>query len=122
MNKATIFLLPLLLAGCASSRFAPLEGMPVAIGETVPVGTLAASPRSVVEDSRCPDNVQCVWAGRLVVSTRIDGEGWSETVPLTLGEPYSVQGRTITLVSGRPEKFSERKRPRNEYRFIFEGG
>jgi hypothetical protein len=109
-----------LLGACATSDFAPLEGMPVAIGETVRAGPLLAAPRSVVEDSRCLLGVRCVQAGRLVVSTRLSGDGWSETVPLTLGEPYAVQGTTVTLVSGRPEKWSERRRPRNEYRFIYE--
>lgn len=111
-----------LLGGCVTSGFAPLEGMPAAIGETVRVGPLLATPRSVVEDSRCQLTVQCVQAGRLIVSTRLEGDGWSQTVPLTLGEPYAVQGTTVTLVSGRPEKWSERRRPRNEYRFIYEPG
>jgi hypothetical protein len=108
-----------LLGACATSDFAPLEGMPAAIGETVRVGPLLATPHSVIEDSRCPMGVRCVQAGRLVVSTRLSGDGWSETVPLTIGEPYAVQGTTVTLVSGRPEKWSERRRPRNEYRFIY---
>ena len=111
-----------LLAGCADGRFAPLEGMPAAIGETVRVGPLTATPVRLVEDSRCPLTVQCVDAGRLIVSTRIEGEAFRETVPLTLGEPYAVAGHTVTLVSGRPEKWNERRRPRNEYRFVFEGG
>jgi hypothetical protein len=122
MNRVIALLLPALLAGCAGSDFAPLEGMPAAIGETVRVGPLLATPRSVVEDSRCLLGVRCVQAGRLVVSTQLEGEGWSQTVPLTLGEPYAVQGTTVMLVSGRPEKWSERRRPRNEYRFIYEGG
>lgn len=122
MNKAIALLLPALLAGCAGSDFAPLEGMPAAIGETVRVGPLIATPVRLVEDSRCPLTVQCVQAGRLIVSTYLEGEGWRETVPLTLGEPYTVGGSTITLVSGRPEKWNERRRPRNEYRFVFESG
>ena len=121
--KAVIALpLAALLAACVSSDFDPLEGMPVALGETVRVGSVLATPTRVVEDSRCPYDVQCIQAGRLVVSTRLDGSGWAETVPLTLGEPYAVGGTTVTLISGRPEKFSERDTPRHEYRFIFEGG
>ena len=119
-----VLALPLvaLLGACIGTDFAPLEGMPAALGETVRVGSVLATPRSVVEDSRCPYDVQCIQAGRLVVSTRLDGDGWTETVPLTLGEPYTAGGTTVTLVSGRPEKFSERRTPRHEYRFIFEGG
>jgi hypothetical protein len=122
MNKAIAFLLPALLGGCAGSGFAPLEGMPAALGETVRVGSLTATPRSVVEDSRCPITVQCVQAGRVIVSTQITGPGGTETVPLVLGEPYAVQGATVTLVSARPEKWNERKRPRREYRFVFDSG
>ncbi len=123
MRRVVAFLLlPVLLAGCATG-FTPLEGMPTALGESVLVipGALAATPRSVIEDSRCPLTVRCVQAGRVIVSTRLDGVDWNETVPLTLGEPYSVMGHTITLVSARPEKWNERRRPRGEYRFIFEG-
>jgi hypothetical protein len=122
MNRAIALLLPALLAGCAGSDFAPLEGMPAAIGETVRVGALTATPVRLIEDSRCPYNVQCVQAGRLVVSTRLNGDGWSQTVPLVLGEPFPIQGTTVILVSGRPEKYSPRRRPRNEYRFIYEPG
>jgi len=120
MKSLAALPLAALLGACATSGFAPLEGMPAAIGETVRVGPLLATPRAVVEDSRCPYNVRCVQAGRLVISTQLSGDGWSETVPLTLGEPFAVQGTTVTLVSGRPEKWSERRRPRNEYRFIYE--
>lgn len=122
MKKAIVLALPLLLAACTGSRFAPLEGMPTAIGETVSVGTLRATPRSVVEDSRCPVGVRCVQAGRVVVSTEVSGDGWSETVPLTLGEPYAVGGATIILVSTQPQAYPDRRAPRREYRFIFEGG
>ena len=122
MKQFLIVSFLVLLAGCAGSRFAPLEGMPTALGETVRVGSLQATPRSVVEDSRCPQDVRCIQAGRLVVSTQLAGEGWAETVPLTLGEPYAAHGATVTLVAGRPEQVSERRTPRNEYRFIFAGG
>jgi hypothetical protein len=123
MKRAVVFVLPALLAGCAGALFTPLEGMPAALGESVIVvpDALVATPRRVIEDSRCPLTVRCVQAGRVVVSTRLDGVDWNETVPLTLGEPYSVMGHTITLVSARPEKWNERRRPRSEYRFIFEG-
>jgi hypothetical protein len=116
---ATLPLLTL-LAACASGGFDPLEGMPAALGETVKVGALAASPRSVEEDSRCPADAQCVQAGRLVVRTRLDGSGWSETVPLTLGEAYATHGVTVLLASAQPDRRADT--PRNEYRFIFSGG
>jgi hypothetical protein len=113
-----------LLAACVSTPLPePIaDGQPVGLGETVQVGSLLATPRAVTEDSRCPVNVQCVWAGRVIVRTRIDGSGWSETVPLTFGEAYATHGTTITLVSVRPDKYAQRDIPSAEYRFIFDGG
>lgn len=124
--KASLSLLATaFLAGCATSLVpdtrAP-EGTAVALGDPVQVGRFVATPVTVTEDSRCPENARCVWAGRLVVSTRIDGPGWRETVPLTLGEPYATHGSAITLVSGVPEKQAGVETPSEAYRFAFDGG
>ena len=113
-----------LLAACAGTPLPePIpDGQPVGLGETAYVGKLIAAPRKVTEDSRCPVEVQCIQAGRVVVTTRLDGQGWSETVPLILGQAYTTHGTTVTLVSVRPDKHADRTTPRAEYRFIFEGG
>ncbi|MGV3554058.1 MAG: hypothetical protein ACO1OD_02265 [Croceibacterium sp.] len=117
-----------LLSGCVVYKNAPIvdngppavEGTAVPLRQPVQVGAVVATPISVVEDSRCPENARCVWAGRLIVSTRIDGAGWRETADLTLGEPKQVRDVTIALVSGLPEKQAERETPPSEYRFVYE--
>ena len=117
-----------LLAGCVVYKNAPIvdngppavEGTAVALRQPVQAGAVVATPMSVVEDSRCPENARCVWAGRLIVSTRIDGAGWRETADLTLGEPKQVRDVTIALVSGLPERQAERETPASEYRFVYE--
>ena len=98
------------------------DGSVVAIPEGVHVGKLAAVPQVLLEDSRCPLNVQCVWAGRVVLSTRIYGPDFDETVPLVLGEPYATHGTSITLTSVQPEKMAGEEVPAPTYRFGFEGG
>ena len=124
-----LVLLPLaLLAGCIVYRDGPIvdngppapEGTAVELGRPVQVGAVVATPMNVVEDSRCPENARCVWAGRLVVTTRIDGAGWRETADLTLGEPLRVRDATVSLVSGLPENRAERETAANEYRFVYE--
>ena len=124
-----LVLLPLaLLAGCIVYRDGPIvdngppapEGSAVELGRPVQVGAVVATPKKVVEDSRCPENARCVWAGRLVVTTRIDGEGWRETADLTLGEPMRVRDVTVSLVSGLPEKQADRETAAKEYRFVYE--
>ena len=118
-------LLPIvaLLGACADGP--PLfsaEGTPVPIPEGVHVGQLVAVPQVLLEDSRCPMNARCVWAGRVVLSTRIYGPDFDETVPLTLGEPYATHGTSITLVSAIPEKMAGEEIPAPTYSFAFEGG
>ena len=129
MNKTLPALFTLaLLSGCVVYKDAPIvdngppavEGTPVALRQPVQAGPVVATPMTVVEDSRCPENARCVWAGRLVVTTRIDGAGWRETADLTLGEPSQVRGVTLALVSGLPEKQAQRETPASEYRFVYE--
>ena len=104
---ATICAAALALGACAT---APLAGSPVrsdglaTIGQSTRVGTLLVTPQAVVEDSRCPINARCVWAGRLILKSRINGAGWRETVNLTLGEPYATHGTGLALVSAEPGK------------------
>jgi hypothetical protein len=120
-------LLPLtaiaLLAACATvpAPFAA-EGTTVEIPNGVHVGKLVAVPQVLLEDSRCPMNARCVWAGRAVLSTRIYGPDFDETVPLVLGEPYALHGTSITLTSVQPEKMAGEEIPAPNYRFGFEGG
>jgi hypothetical protein len=76
----------------------------------------------VVEDSRCPTNSLCLWAGRLVVRTRIDGAGWRETADLTLGEDFGTHGIVIALTSGNPAPVAGAANAitKEDYRFIYE--
>ena len=116
-------------AGCAVIPDAPLvEGVPaapdtaVALGQPVQVGSVVATPIKVVEDSRCPINARCIWPGRLVVATRIDGAGWRDTADLTLGEPFGTHDVVIALVSGEPGRMAgaDEDIPPAAYRFTFE--
>ena len=95
------------LAACATVPMgeapARSDGL-AAIGQSTRVGSLTVTPQSVVEDSRCPINARCVWAGRMVLAARIDGAGWREFANLTLGQPYTTHGTGVALVSAEPGK------------------
>ena len=52
--------------------------------------------------------------------TRIAATHWTQTAPLTLGEPYEVMGRTYVLVSATPEQTTDGQIALGDYRFIFE--
>ncbi len=115
-----------LLAACSTTtgyNVAP-EGSLVALGHPVAVADLTLTPRRVTEDSRCPMNARCVWAGRIVVETQIDGTDWQEVVPLTLGERSAVRGYFFEMVSAEPSRMAgsgtDPLQP-EDYRFAFEG-
>ncbi|MGN6499562.1 MAG: hypothetical protein ACTHKM_05380 [Tsuneonella sp.] len=116
------------VAGCAVIPSDPpiltatltAEGTPVPLKQPVKVGNLAVTPIKVVEDSRCPMNARCVWAGRLVVETRIYGAGWRETANVTLGETYGTHGSVIALVEATPDKRTDVELQPGDYRFTYE--
>lgn len=91
----TLVLAPLVatsLAGCATGgpvASRPIEG-PVRLGEIAAVDGPKVRPDRVIEDSRCPADVQCIHAGRLIVRATVLGGGWSKQIDLTLGIPVPV--------------------------------
>lgn len=115
----------LFLAGCAvipaPDRTPPqAQGYAVPLGVPVRVGDLIVTPKKLVEDSRCPADARCVWAGRVVVTTRIVGPDFSDTADLTLGEPYGTHGKMLALVSVRPAKTAQSAAEQRVYRFVYE--
>jgi hypothetical protein len=123
-NLLSLLVLPL-LAACATSPPAPAaapEGTVVALGHPVAVADLVLTPMRVTEDSRCPINARCVWAGRITVETRVDGPGWRETLPMTLGEPAGTHGYVLNVISAEPGRMAgaEPTQPQ-DYRFAYEG-
>lgn len=100
------------------------QGSAVALGVAVQVGELVVTPTRIVEDSRCPINARCVWAGRLVVSTRIEGYSdagkWRDTADLRLGETFGTHGRVVALVAGEPGRIAGSDTPPEAYRLTYE--
>ena len=85
------------------------------IGEPVRLGPLKVTPLTVVEDSRCPQMVTCVWRGRLRIIAAVGG---ANRVTLDDGVPLSVRGGQLTLVRATPlSQHGEKVGPRR-YRFI----
>jgi hypothetical protein len=110
----------LALAACATAA-PPSAVVTAGIGGTARLGDVTVRPIAVIEDSRCPRDVACVWAGRLRLSAAISGvPGTSE---LTLGELFALpRGGAILLVSATPERWQVRPpgtNPRAAPRFGF---
>ena len=117
---AVVVALP--LAACATL---PASAVPTAgLGQVARIDGLTVRPLQVVEDSRCPINVVCVWAGRLVVRTEIRGGSWRETRDLELRKPQRIADGQLILVEAAPSKLADRPIAPAHYRFTFayEGG
>lgn len=71
----------------------------------------------VVEDSRCPSDVACVWAGEVKVqlSTRLDAAEATEH-EIKPGEPKTVGALRVDVVNVQPERVSTREIAQDEYR------
>ena len=114
---------PIALAGCAATAanppaVQPPEG-PARLGQTVYVDGPRVTPLRVIEDSRCPMNARCVWAGRVVLRVKVQGGAWQREVDLTLGEPAQVADGGLTLVSVTPDRRTDRAIKPRDYRFAF---
>lgn len=117
--KAIIALTACALAGCATVP--PPSGGPTAgLNQVATVGDIKIRPIDVVEDSRCPANVQCVWAGRLIVRARMNGPGWTQVRDFELGVFQAVDRYRVTLVSAEPPKAVPGPIEPGSYRFTFD--
>ena len=89
------------------------------IDETVHGLQVALTPRVVLEDSRCPKDVVCVWAGVVKVRAVLSsGLGTTEHV-FTLGETITTEAEQVTLIDVRPVPVSTNTINTSDYKFDF---
>jgi len=89
------------------------------IGETVGVGDLRLTFRSVEGDSRCPIDAVCVWAGDAEIALKIEQGSQAAVAALhTTLEPKKTEwnGYTIALVSVAPSRNSATALDPKDYR------
>jgi hypothetical protein len=126
MMKRSILLLFLpLIFGSAQAVFAQAEGQ-----ATLGVGqqkTVAAGNKfkikfiSVMEDSRCPADVKCVWAGNAKIKIQVSmagGETKVFEINTTNGGPLGgqIDSYAVTLTSLTPARKSNKNIRSRDYR------
>ncbi len=89
------------------------------IGKTIVAHDFSITPLSVVQDSRCPADVQCIQAGTVQVKASLSGGLGQYNATLELNKPFSNEEVTITLVSVTPSKVSTHQITPGEYVFTF---
>lgn len=120
MNRIALPLLALFaLAACATMPAASSDGW-AALGEAARAGPLVVQPLRVTEDSRCPMNARCVWAGRVTLEAKVVEDGRTRSVTLHSDTPLAVGGGVLAIDSIEPGSFMTNDRPEAEdYRFHF---
>lgn len=74
---------------------------------------------AVTEDSRCPSDVQCIQAGRVLVAVNASSTSHFSTFEMEIGKTYTTENLKITLDQVSPYPISTRKIADDEYRFTF---
>ena len=116
--KAIVTLIALMLAACStvpSANAGPTAGL----GQVATVNGVRIRPIQVLEDSRCPALVRCVWEGRLTVRARMNGSGWTQIRDFQLGVLQAVDQYRVTLIAAEPQKAAPGEIDPRAYRFTF---
>lgn len=106
----------------ASPPSAPYDGPPLAytrIGETIYVDGPKVTPLALLEDSRCAQGTQCVWAGRLRVRVRVHLGSGPREIDMTLGQPVQVADGQLDLLDALPHPVGGKKPAPLAYQFGF---
>lgn len=121
MPVATLALCPLLLSACAMTTEAPLaDGDNVRLGQKAYVDGPIVEPIAIIEDSRCPADAQCVWAGRVRVKMIWHrGNGTKQPFEVELGKAVHLADGRFALTAVRPDKRSGAAIANRDYRFSF---
>jgi hypothetical protein len=120
MIKPTLSLLaPLLLAGCITYHVRGDGIARAGLGQSVLVGGPRGTPLEVLEDSRCPMNARCVWAGQVRLKVRIHLGSGDEERELTSNKPVPVADGMLELVDVQPDRVAGETLDPKNYRFGF---
>lgn len=106
MLISVTLLLAAALAACATAGALEAPGCQtmdcVALGETQKVAGIAVTPLEVLEDSRCPIEARCVWAGRVQVKSELQLGHEVITVELDSSEPLHIDAGMLSIAEVAP--------------------
>lgn len=121
--KPIIFalLVPTVLTGCVTYHVRSDGISRAALGETVRVDGPRITPLEVLEDSRCPMNARCVWAGQVRLKVRLQLGSGNRELELTSNKPVQVADGSLELVEVQPDRVAGEGQALDpkDYRFGF---
>jgi hypothetical protein len=114
-----------LLGGCVTMPRANDDGsIDARLGQRVNLGGPRVTPLKVLEDSRCPMEARCIWAGRVRLEVRIDLGSGSQIRELASDKPIQVADGMLELRGVMPPRSTQHSIAPRDYRFTlkFSGG
>ena len=96
---AIIILFSSFTFGQEDSSETPKIGVKIPQGETVILKGISIKFLEVIEDSRCPEGVNCIWAGRAIVKAEVTSNGKKEEKTLIFGETRPGEEKNSNLFS-----------------------
>ncbi|MDO8603945.1 MAG: hypothetical protein Q7K40_00830 [bacterium] len=102
----------------------PVTGeVALSVGEKGKMGDLSIIVNKFISDSRCPADVQCIWAGEfkveITISSNLSELAKNEThIISSIDKPLSFKGRLISISSVSPYPASKKIDP-SDYRITF---
>jgi hypothetical protein len=102
----------LLMAQENSKATPPVIVAKIALGETVLFEDTAITFKRVIEDSRCPKNVECIWAGQAKVLVIIKSNGTTTEKELIFhGTNFGSENENTLFISDTKKYIGYRLSP-----------
>jgi hypothetical protein len=111
------------LSAATTTVAAPLpqtQAATVSIGQAVQEFGLSIMPLEVIDDSRCPRDVQCFAAGTVHLKLLVTSAAGTSELVIALGQALRTPEAFITLTGVFPEKISTEAIVPADYRFTLE--
>jgi len=106
----------------ATLLWGPKDSLETALSleESARFGDLRITLKSILEDSRCPAEVQCVTTGELAGHVFVTSPKVRETYVLVMGEPHIFGDYSVELTGASPERTVDQQSiPPEEYEVSF---
>lgn len=95
----------------------PMQDTVLSVGQTVTIDTLTATLVAVLEDSRCPANVNCIQAGQVRSQFEFTEAKNSKVIVMsTVGEGISFGNYFIEITDVVPQSVEAQTIPSGDYR------
>ncbi len=97
----------------------PFGKVTLHLGETAVFKGISIRPIAIVEDSRCPMNAKCIWAGTVRVETEIISGLGKSTQVIELGKSVTTEAEEVSLMFVAPDTMAGVPTEPSAYRLTY---